>query len=113
MLESRKLNLKLGNLTWFINFHASDEEWVHAEYMNRVGSLAREPPEAVRQPRPISRAGISLTKSDFILSDEFGYVFNITDNDGMYFMYTTELVKEAERPYTTKQMLMQVFQAGR
>jgi hypothetical protein len=47
-----------------------------------------------------------LTKSAFILSDEFGYVLNITDNDGMYFMYTTELVKEAERPYTTKQMLM-------
>jgi len=31
----------------------------------------------------------------------------------MYFVYKPELVQEAERPKTTKELLMQVFEAGR
>ena len=60
----------------------------------------------MRQPRALSKKGVSLSKFPFVYNDEFGYQLQFTDTLGMYFVYKPYLVKEAERPKTTKQMLM-------
>jgi hypothetical protein len=47
---------------------------------------------------------------DFVFNDEFGYTLHMTNDKEMYMLYKPQLVPEIERPPTTKELLIWVFQ---